>query len=515
MTTQTAKARYTDLKFRRDPFLRRARDCATLTIPALMPPEGFSPNNILPEPYQALGSRLVVNLASRLMTALLPPGRNCFRLGVSAKALMASKQESVDQDFERLLVLTERIITGEIESRIWRGPTTSSLEQLIVCGNAGEFLQPDNTIRVYRLDQYVVVRNTAGKLIEFIICDGLNPNALTGGLKEHYDANNGAQEAGTAAYSSTQNVELYTWGRYDSTKGEWTVHQELLEHEVPNTKGTYADNVLPFSFLRWACLAGEDYGRSKVEEHLPDFRTLDGLTKALKDGAAMASRNITLIRPNAAGGINLRRKLSQANNGDYVVGNPEDVEMLQFKNETGLQIVQISIAALREELSAAFLLNQGAVRDAERVTAYEVSQLVQELEAALGGVYALLSNDMMSRRIGRLIFQMQEKQQLPVWPDGTVEPTVLTGLEALSREAQVQNVVNAAQIVQPMGERAQLYVKWDVLLKKAFNGLNLADAVNTEDEVQEILNQQMQTEAIGQSIPQVAGAAATALTAQQ
>lgn len=504
----TAKARYIDLGFRRQPFLTRARNCARLTIPALMPPEGFSPTDTLPQPYQALGSRLVVNLASRLMTALIPPGRAFFRLGVSAKALLAAKQEAVPEDLERAFVLTERIITDETERRVWRGPTNTSLEQLIVCGNALEYLQKDNTIRIYRLDQYVVVRNPAGRLIEFVICDALNPASLTDELKAVYEGNGGDSNS---TYGGAKSVELYTWGRLDTAANTWTVHQELGDKVVPNTKGIYKDSQLPFFALRWACVAGEDYGRSKVDEHYADFVTLDGLTKAIIDGAAMASRNITLIRPNAAGGVNLRRKLAQANNGDFVIGNPEDVVMLNYTNQNGLQIVQVEIQALRQELSAAFLLGQSAIRNAERVTAYEVQQIVQELEAALGGVYSLLSQDMMAKRLNRLIVQMQDKQMLPPWKDGEIEPTILTGIEALSREAQVQNVNMAAQMVQPLPPDAQDYIKWDVLLKKAFNGLNLADAVRTEDEAQQIRDQRAQREAVQQSIPQVAGAAASAI----
>ena len=43
---------------------------------------GFNGTQNLPQPYQSFGARCVVNLASRLMTALLPPGQNFFRLTV-------------------------------------------------------------------------------------------------------------------------------------------------------------------------------------------------------------------------------------------------------------------------------------------------------------------------------------------------------------------------------------------------------------------------------------------------
>src|SRR5690606_3413397 len=116
----------------------------------------------------------------------------------------------------------------------------------------------------------------------------------------------------------------------------------------------------------------------------------------------------------------------------------------------------------------------------------------QELEGTLGGVYSMLSQEMMATRLNRLIFQMQANGSLPEWPEGTVEPTILTGLEALGREAQVGNVSTALQLIQGYPEDVYSYIKWDVLLKKGFTGLNLSDAVRTEDEAQALREEQMQ-----------------------
>lgn len=505
----TAKERYTALQLRRNAYLLRARGNAKLTLPGLMPPEGFNGSLLLPQPYQGLGARLVVNLASRIMTALLPPGRSFFRLGVSAQALLKAQMESVPEDLDRAMVLSERIIIDESERRGWRAPTNTTLEHLIVTGNALEYVQPDNSIRVYRLDQFCVVRDPSGRVIEFVICDALDPNSLPPTLRDLNATAGGLYSQNTPGYGGRA-VELYTWGRLQDDGVTWMVHQELRDVIVPGSQGTYTDELLPFLALRWAAVAGEDYGRSKVEEHVADLTTLDGLTMAMIDGAAMASRNITMIKPNAAGGVNLRRKLTKARNGDYVIGNPEDVQMLNYTNGQGLQITQAEIASLRQELSVAFLYSQGATRQAERVTATEIRRDASDLEAALGGVYSMLSHDMMARRVRRLIIQMQANQELPPWPPGTIEPTILTGLEALAREAQVQNVVAAGQLVASMPPDGQDYVKWDVLLKKGFNGLNLSDAVRTEDEAQQVRQQRASMQAQQDAFPNVANTAAQA-----
>jgi hypothetical protein len=446
----------------------------------------------------------VVTLASRVMVALLPPGRSSFMLGVSAKALLDAGQESVDEDLTRAMVLTERIINAEIERKSWRAPTNTTLQQLIVAGNAMEQLLPDNTIRVYRLDQYVVCRSPSGKMVEFIIADHLDPNSLPDELKALYPE----QPANGTPYNS-KGICLYTWGRLEAN-GKWRVHQELEESVVPDSEGTYDDRALPFFALRWTAVAGEDYGRSKVEEHLPDLRTFDGLRMSIRDGAAMASRNITLVRPNAAAGMNLLRKLKRATNGDIVIGNPDDVQMLQFTNNNGLQITQVELEALRQELSAAFLATQGATRDAERVTATEIRMVAQEIEGVLGGTYSMLSQDMQAKRINRLIIQMQANGQLPEWPEDTIEPTILTGLEALGRENEVSNVAMAKEILNGLPEGVMDYVKWEKLLKKGFNGLDLSDAVRTDDEVMQRREQEAQMQMVQDGVAKAAAPVAAA-----
>ena len=175
---------------------------------------------------------------------------------------------------------------------------------------------------------------------------------------------------------------------------------------------------------------GEDYGRGKWK-NAPDLRTDDALSKSLIDGAAMASRNITMIRPNLTGGINLRRRIAKADNGDIIVGNAEDVVMLQFFRTTTVCNYVRELERQTREVSQAFLMGAATVRDSERTTAFEVRRMTEELEATLGGVYSQLSETMQQARMRRLIVQMKRNGQLPDWPDGLVEPVILTGMEAL------------------------------------------------------------------------------------
>lgn len=504
---QTAQDRYTALAPTREFFLDRARVCSSLTIPSLLPPEGHHSSSTLYEPYQDIGARGVIYLSSKLLTSLYPPGMPSFKMEVPAETLMKSGQPVLPAEIDSDLVLMERLIRGEIERRNWRAPTNVALQHLIVTGNVGEMMLMDNTIKTYRLDQYVVVRDPAGRLIEFVICEEFTRDSLPESLKVF---------GGNEVKGSKDKVKLYTWGKKRPDGSGWDIHQEIGDQMIPGSKGFY--KVSPFNALRWSNVLGESYGRGKVEEHLPALRTVEMLSKAMVEGAAMASRHVTMVRPNAQGGLNLRRRIAKAENGEIITGNPEDVTMLQYQNQSGLQITQHELEIVRRELMASFLMNSAAQRDAERVTAFELRMVVEELEGTLGGVYSTLAQEMQRHRLDRLILQMQGANQLPPFGNDMVEPVVLTGIEALGRQGDINKVHQALQMIAAVPEMA-MFIKQDVLLHKAFNGLDLADAVKTQEEVMQEQQQAMLQQAAmaaGQAGgEQLAQNAANAMVPQQ
>lgn len=185
--------------------------------------------------------------------------------------------------------------------------------------------------------------------------------------------------------------------------------------------------------------------------------------------------------------------------------------MLQFANNSGMQLCANELERQTRELSAAFLMGAETVRDSERTTAFEVRKMTEQLEGTLGGVYSQLNSDMQQARMSRLVVQMKRSGQLPPWPDGMVEPVILTGLEALGREQDISRVQTALQFIQGMPPETLVYVKFSELLGKAFHGLNLPDAVRSEEEVQEIQQQQQQQAAMQQGAQAMAGAAGQAV----
>ena len=467
-----AEGRYGQLAYDRVQFLDRARHNALLTIPSLMPLEGHDHKAHLYEPYQGLGADAVNHLTSRLATALLPAGRPYLRLDLKPEDQLLLQGTPADQgnDIARQLALAEQAIQAEAEAKDWRPATNMSLQQNIVCGSVCEHQLENNIIRIIRLDQHVVTRSYYGRPQEALILDYLNSN----------DARLSGVEVPQDAKRQDGIVNVYTWIRLTKGGLVFEVHQEVANGVRIGPSIEYAVDDLPYSFLRWNATPGEDYGRSKVEDTIADLRSLDALEKANLEMAAMASRNFIMVRPGATSS-GIKQRLTQAMNGDVVAGDPEGVELKSFTNLAGYQITENMTNRLIERLARSYLLHSAGQRNAERVTATEIERDVAELEAALGGNFSILNTDMMEPRTRRLMANMERDGRLPELT-GKVQPVILTGLEALSRERDVSRVMQMAEIARAFGEEGQDVLKLGKLLGYAATGLSFADVIYTDQE---------------------------------
>ncbi len=68
----TIAERFMELDTRRRSKLDRARDIASITIPNLMPPENWSEEFELSQPFSSVAGRGVTALASHMLSALIP-----------------------------------------------------------------------------------------------------------------------------------------------------------------------------------------------------------------------------------------------------------------------------------------------------------------------------------------------------------------------------------------------------------------------------------------------------------
>ena len=81
---KSARQRYHELTSGRTAFLDIALECSKLTIPTLlMHEETTTDHTRFKTPWQSVGAKGVVTLASKLMLGLLPPSTSFFKISCS------------------------------------------------------------------------------------------------------------------------------------------------------------------------------------------------------------------------------------------------------------------------------------------------------------------------------------------------------------------------------------------------------------------------------------------------
>jgi hypothetical protein len=296
-------------------------------------------------------------------------------------------------------------------------------------------------------------------------------------------------------YTGDEDLKLYT-KIYRENSDYYRVYQEVEGQIVPGSEGRYKKDLMPWLALRMVHLDGEDYGRSFVEEYLGDLKSLEGLMEALVSSAAASAKLVFMVRPNAS----VRRTdLAQSKNGDVILGDPNDVKVLQTEKYPDMRVVLETVQRIEDRLSFAFLLNTAIQRNAERVTAEEIRFMAQELEAALGGVYSILSQEMQLPVVNILMTGMSAAKKIPKLPKGTVTPVIVTGVEALGRgndlnklRTYIQDLVQLAQVSPETIQRVNF---GDLVTRLATgHGIDTIGLIKTEQELQAEMQQQQQAQ---------------------
>lgn len=492
---------------KRQNHLNRARKCAALTIPSLLPPEGDDEDVQLATPYQSLGARAVNNLASKLMLTLFPPNSPFFRYDLEPAVLDKLQKDFGEEGFKtkvkKKLGMVEQDFTTYFEQNATRVPLYRGLRLAIVTGNALLEVPEENRMKVHRLDKFVVRRSPSGRMVEMVIKEGITREEVPEGIEAPASTDGDEKDKDKV-------IDLFTYGKWNGN--QWEVHQECLGKEVPGSDGTYTEEDFPYIPLTWMLSDGYNYGTGQVEEYLGDFISLDGLNKHLLEGAAAAAKVLMLVNPN---GITNVDDLQKARNGAFVVGNSEDITVLQIEKFHDFKIAFDQAQQIDQRLSRAFLLNESIQRQAERVTAEEIRYMAQELNDAVGGIYSLLSLDLQLPLVNIYMGRLTKKKKLPKLPDG-IHPTIITGFDALGRGHDLQKLAHGLEYLQPLGPDVMAtYLKVSNYIDRIFTalGVDTEGLIATEEEVAQAKEQnQMQAllEKLGPNIVNQLGNAQSA-----
>ena len=500
-----ARDRYSQLTRGRTQFLHTAVECSRLTLPYLVQEDLSSrpEHQKLHTPWQSVGAKSVVNLAAKLMLALLPPQTSFFKLQVREDKLGVEFPREIKSELDLSFSKMERMVMDYISASNDRVIVHQALKHLIVSGNALIFMGKDG-LKNYPLNRYVVNRDGSGNICEIVTKELISRKIL--GQDLPVPLPNPPGDEGYKTGSDDQDVEVYTYVRLDDN-GRWIWHQEAFDNILPGSRSTAPKNTSPWLVLRFNTVDGEDYGRGRVEEFLGDIRSLEGLSQALVEGSAAASKVVFLVSPSST---TKPKTIADAGNGAIVQGRPDDVGVIQVGKTADFRTAQEQMMNLEKRINEAFLVLN--VRQSERTTAEEVRLTQMELEQQLGGLFSLLTVEFLEPYLARTLHILQRNKEIPKIPKDSVRPQIIAGVNALGRGQDEESLIRFAQTLsQTVGPEMMIkfldpgeYVK-RLAAAQGIDALNLVKSPETMEQEKQQQMQQMQQQELLKQAGQLAG----------
>ena len=355
----TAQSRYERLSSDRSQFLNTARQAADLTLPYLIRGEETyhkGARNLI-TPWQSVGAKGVVTLASKLMLALLPPQTSFFKLQVNDINIPGELGPNIRSELDLSFAKVERTIMESIAASTDRVVVHQALKHLVVAGNALIYMGKDG-LKLYPLNRYVVDRDGSGNVIEIVTKETISKKLL----KKNYPSFDSKSNWENVNDSSIDECDIYTHVILDNNR--WVWHQEVYNEILPKSMGKAPIDSNPWLALRFNHVDGEAYGRGRVEEFMGDLKSLEALSQALVEGSAAAAKVVFTVSPSST---TKPQTLAQAGNGAIIQGRPDDIGVIQVGKTADFQTAYQMVGGLSQRISDAFLILN--VRNSERTTA--------------------------------------------------------------------------------------------------------------------------------------------------
>lgn len=485
----TAESEWQNLNSKRSGLLDRAERLSEITIPSVCPDDQYdSGRDSLTNGVTSLGAQCTTHLTNKLMLAMFPASNPFFRLAMSesdAQQFIAENELTMD-------LLTEVLSQGErdallqLEMSGGREGLYEAMTHLPIVGNVLMDARSKDKLEFIPLKEYVVRRARNADVLTVIIKQELAHCELSEDVLDHIDP----RREGDPDHVR----QLYTWCRRVRGKYRITMHVDQIELPYGKFGSTYALDDCPLHPLTWRLPLGQHYGVGRVEDYFADFGTHEVISESLSDGAIMASQFRWLQNPT---GITRPEDFQNSKNGDVIPGAANDLQLIFANVGQQLNTVLAISNTFQQRLGQGFLLNSSVTRQAERVTAEEIRLQAMELESSLGGVYSRIARDIQIP----LAKWLMRKANLNI--KGTkLRPVVITGLDALSRNADLERLMNflanVTQLDQIQPETRMKLQESNIIADIAAGlGVSKKRYVASDDEIQQRMQQMQAQQAQG------------------
>lgn len=410
--------------------ITRSKEYARLTVPYICP-EDNAGNTEQEHANVMIGPRVVNFLAHKLIGTLYPHDRPFFKVELRPKIEFEMSKEvdqrAIDQSKiqigERGLQVT-KVAMSELNMVQYRPMAIEAAKHLIITGNAVIRRLKSNKRVVYGVKDFGVYRDIGGEVYDLILRDVTRFDSLDASIQDKVRAHR-------VRVQSHDVVNLLSrWKK--QADGRWLFQQAVDDYNIP-TFSYVASKDFPCIPLTWTLARGEHYGRGLVEDNIAAFSGVDVSTTALLEMFGIAADIKFLVNPGSVIDI---AEFVEGKRGSYHYGNENDITSPQIgaDKRADMQVLFEAIASWERQLSAAFLMSSGSIRDAERVTAEEIRFYAKEIESAYGGLYSMLS---MHWQYTEATWAMRKvENSLPT----VLDVVITTGMDALSQEVALDSL---------------------------------------------------------------------------
>lgn len=518
--SRTIKEQFAEMDTERHGHLEKARECASLTLPSLLPRLSHNKDDKLSEPFTTVGTDGVSSLSGAVLGAVFPSNVSFFTVSLS-EAVQNNKTISPEalEAANQYLFQTEAIYHAALESSPYKanenkgyvGFRTAMLQHIqqgITLGDSLCYMEDDITFRTFRLPQYVIERDDFGRTLCIITRENVVAMSLT---EEQFRKAKLSYDQYKTARGPSARTELFTRCQWNHDTKRWVIEQEV-NGVVINTREEAVSPYFPFYI---DLPSGENYGRGIVERNLGELRGLNELERRILEFAGVASMGLVVL--DQASNIRedeLTKPPGSILRGVVRDGQVQDIGVFKANNYADFKVIHDSVIRKVDQLERRFLRKQGAVRDSERTTAAEILNVtIPELDAALGNLYAPIADSLQKPLVARLRVVLEKKNVIAPVPTALkdwIKVEYLTGSAALSRQQRAQKILQFLAVAQQFPPEAQDYINSEMALNVLARYMSVTERgiVHTPEEVANIRNERAQREAALQAQNEMSRAAA-------
>jgi hypothetical protein len=511
---------YAHLSKYRQQVIDKGREMASITIPSVMPPDGYRTGQNISEENQSVGALCVNTLASKLQYMGLPPDRPLVRFQPVDSRLKQQllANPSIATMIQVALAKLELTHRERFEVTNMRAAYMGILKLLLVGGNGlWEHMRLDFPVFHTPLN-YVVRRNPRGEQLLVILKRKMDMMDLDPDIKAMVYAKTpelAKVTSGKEEYETLIDIYCICKRVPDGTKKDAYLWEYWEEYEGERITGSEfeSDYETPPLYAAWMIpVYGQNWGRGYCEEYQGDLYKVEGLEAAMNDGSALASLVLLFLKAGARTSI---KQVKAAPNLAVLPGEASDLSAFQLNKGPDFQFVNTNLETAIKRLGRAFLLVSSVQRKGERVTAEEIRDMTDEIEEATGGLYTEVAQSLQRHVVRRAVaLHNEEDKGLTKLPPGIFRVAVVTGVEAMGRTIEAQNLERAiGQTQQLFPEKARYYIKPGDAIRRIFSGesINQDGLIASDEEAQAAEQGEQQAAAKQTMIKQGTGPAAAAL----